>query len=237
MTINNLKTQTLYKEKTDQWSSHSILHRWLMNFPKGTKVLDVGTAQGIVGRKCADLGFSLKGIEPNREWANLAGRFYSDLLCSNIETAPDDYLANQDVIICADVLEHIPDPLAVLTRLVSLQQPGARLLVSVPNVANLWVRLQLLLGKFEYSDKGILDRTHLRFFTRSTFKKMLSDCHLQVVEMKYTPLPLNLVNPFFQDHIMGRGLHSFLAQITNFIPTLFAYQFVANTILVSEGGS
>lgn len=233
----SVETQSLYTEKTDRWSSHSILYAWLTKFPKDTKVLDVGTAHGIVGRRCEDLGFILKGIEPNREWANIATGFYGDMLCSNIETAPDDYIANQDVIICADVLEHTPDPQAILSRLVSLQQPGARFLLSVPNVANLWVRLLLLFGKFEYSDKGILDRTHLRFFTRATFKQLLRASHLQVVEMKYTPIPLPLVNPFFQDNMLGRGLHWALAQVTNLMPTLFAYQFVANTILVREGGS
>jgi 2-polyprenyl-3-methyl-5-hydroxy-6-metoxy-1,4-benzoquinol methylase len=230
-------TPTLYAEKTDRWSSHTILHTWIQKFAKGTRILDVGAAHGIIGRQCAGLGFILKGIEPNRDWAETARDFYSDMLCSTIEAAPEGYLADQDVILCADVLEHTPDPQTVLARLVSLQHPGARFLVSVPNVANIWVRLQLLFGKFEYADKGILDRTHLRFFTRATFKQMLSECHLQVVEMKYTPIPLNLVHPFFQDCILGRGMHWMLAQVTQFIPALFAYQFVAHTILVREGGS
>lgn len=226
-----------YLEKTDAWSSHSIISAWVKEFPPGTRVLDIGTAAGVIGRQSSGLGLSRKGIEPNPEWAEIAREFYEEMLRSTLEAAPDDFLANQEVIICADILEHTVDPQKALQRLVSLQQPGSCFLLSVPNVANLWVRMQLLFGKFNYAENGILDRTHLHFFTRSTFIEMLSACNLRIEKLKYSPIPLNLVNPFFQTTAVGRSLHDLLARVTRGIPTLFAYQFVAKTILENKEGS
>ncbi len=67
------------------------------------------------------------------------------------------------------MLEHLSDPLAALVVGQPASRPGGVVIVSVPNVAHLWVRLSLLAGRFDYADRGILDRTHLRFFTRRTF--------------------------------------------------------------------
>jgi len=117
-------------------------------------------------------------------------------------------------IIFADVLEHLRSPEAVLAAAKTLLEPDGEVFVSVPNVANWRVRLRLLLGRFEYKDTGILDRTHLRFFTRHTAVKLIHSCGYQVVGMKTTS---------------GRG---------KFIPTLlsalapgwFAYQFIFKAV-------
>ena len=73
--------------------------------------------------------------------------------------------------------------------------PRGTVIVSVPNVAHLWVRLSLLAGRFDYADRGILDRTHLRFFTRRSLLALLRAAGLAVVELAVTPVPLPLVVP------------------------------------------
>ena len=88
------------------------------------------------------------------------------------------------------MLEHLSDPLAALVALDGTLAAGGRVIASVPNVAHLWVRLQLLAGRFEYADRGILDRTHLRFFTRRTFIALLAQAGLAVEELAVTPVPL-----------------------------------------------
>lgn len=199
-------------------------------YPPGTRVLDIGTAAGTLARICRSHDFNMSGLEPNPEWARLAEPYYDRLICSTLDHAPDEFLAGYDVVVCADVLEHLPDPQAALHRIVSLQRPGAAFLVSVPNVANITVRLALLAGKFNYTDRGILDRTHLKFFTRRSFLEFVHDQQLQVEALHTTPIPLNLVHPFFETSWFGRSLHGMLARITCVFPGLFGYQFIVKAV-------
>jgi hypothetical protein len=99
-------------------------------------------------------------------------------------------------------------------------------MVSVPNVAHLWVRLNLLLGRWEYQDRGILDRTHLRFFTRRSFRRLLAEAGLAVESLTVTPVPLPLVVP---ERLHGRWLdrvHGVSALLARCWPGGLAYQFV-----------
>ncbi len=124
-----------------------------------------------------------------------------------------------------DILEHLPDPDTVLKRLVECQPSNALFIISVPNIANLWVRLNLLMGKFDYTDRGILDRTHLHFFTRRTLVNMIQNSGLEILSIQATPIPLELVSRFFVT-LPGRFIHAVLARFTHWLPTLLGYQFV-----------
>jgi 2-polyprenyl-3-methyl-5-hydroxy-6-metoxy-1,4-benzoquinol methylase len=218
-----------YQDKFDPWSSHSVIRNWLRPFPAGTRILDVGTATGTLGRMCQNSGFLITGIEPNPEWAEAAQPFYDRVVVGLLDFVPDDFIAGQDVVVLADVLEHMPDPQESLRRLVVLQQPGTCFFISVPNIANLWVRLNLLFGRFEYTDRGILDRTHLRFFTHRSFLQFLQDSGLKVVSLTVTPIPLPLVSPFFQSNSMGRFVYNIFASLTRLFPTLLGYQLVTKS--------
>ena len=96
-----------------------------------------------------------------------------------------------DAIVAADVLEHLKDPLEALNRLRPFLKPDGFFVISVPNVAHGSVRLALLSGDFEYADIGLLDSTHLRFFTRETLEKLLDDAELGLVEMRRHELDLD----------------------------------------------
>jgi 2-polyprenyl-3-methyl-5-hydroxy-6-metoxy-1,4-benzoquinol methylase len=219
-----------YLDKADPWSSHSAIRRRITRLRAGLKILDVGTATGTLGRLCAGAGFELYGLEPNEEWAALAQPHYAALSTTSLEEAADAFLSGYDVVVCADVIEHMARPEAELRRLVSLQPEGCIFIISVPNVANVWVRLHLLFGRFDYADRGILDRTHLRFFTRRTFMALLGAVGLRVTDIDVTPIPLSLVHPWFHQAAAGRFLHMCLARLTRLRPTLLGYQFIAQTI-------
>lgn len=201
----------------------------MIQLPKGARVLDVGTATGTLGRMCQDIGITLNGIEPNQEWGEIAQPYYHKLLTTHVENCPDDFLSGYDAIICADVLEHLAYPEATLHKLISLQSCGCRFLISVPNIANIWVRVNLLLGKFEYTERGILDRTHLRFFTQKTFLEMIRSVGLTIINIYTTPIPINLVFPRLHEHIWGRPVQKQLNLITQMIPRVLGYQFVGET--------
>lgn len=215
-----------YQDKPDPWSSHSVIAAQLEYFPKGTRILDIGTASGTIGRICNGKDFILHGIEPVVEWAKVSRPYYAELLTQELQQTPDSFLTGQDVVICADVLEHMPDPDLQLKRLVTLQSEGSRFIISIPNNANLWIRLNLLFGNFDYTDRGILDKTHLRFFTQRTAKQMIVASGLKVLKIIPTPIPLPLVHPFFKDSALGIGLHRLLANLTKILPRLLGYQFV-----------
>ncbi len=219
-----------YAEKDDPWSSHSRICAWLAELPPGSRILDVGTAAGVFGRRLLQSGLVLNGIEPNPEWAASARAYYAELLCCPIEDAPPDFLTGYDAVVCGDVLEHLVAPEVTLRQLLSLQQPGCLFILSVPNVANIWVRLQLLFGRFEYAERGILDRTHLHFYTRRTLLRMLSEAGLHILQVEATPIPLNQVHPFFASRPAGRVLHRMLAFSTRLWPTLLGYQFVVKAV-------
>ena len=170
-----------YHDKSSRWSSHSQIVAKLANLPEHSRVLDVGTATGMLARMSQRNSLYIYGVEANAEWAEAAAPFYKEIVARPIEEVGDDFLSGYQAVILGDILEHLPVPDSALRRLVNLQSSGSMFVISVPNVANFWVRLNLLLGRFDYSDRGILDRTHLRFFTRKTLVKMVKEAGLDVM--------------------------------------------------------
>lgn len=215
----------MYEQKDEPGSSHYLLKHYLSQTPANTKVLDVGTATGLLGILLQNSPLKLYGIEPNLVWAKKAEQYYEQVFVGRLEDTQEEYLKNYDVVVCADVLEHLVDPNLQLIRLVRLQAPNTKFLVCVPNVANIWLRVNLLCGKFEYTNRGILDRTHLRFFTLRSFKELLTSSGLTIEIIKPTPIPLMLINPFFVNNYFGRFIQAALKNLTYLLPTLLGYQF------------
>jgi len=214
-----------YLDKPSPWSSHSLIAGYLKKLPAQSRVLDIGTASGTLARMCQDHPLQLFGVEPNPDWARLASPLYEKIFVGFIQDAESEFLTGYDVVVLGDVLEHLPMPGVILQTLVNLQPSGSMFLISVPNIANIWVRLNLLLGNFNYADRGILDRTHLRFFTRNTLSAMLKNTGLEILSINVTPIPLELVSGFFLS-TPGRWLHAIFARLTALLPTLLGYQFV-----------
>ena len=131
-----------------------------------------------------------------------------------------------DVIVLADVLEHLRQPLNVLIHLRDLLSSTGRFVISVPNVANIYVRLSLLFGRFEYADRGILDETHLRFFTLNSACALVQKAALRVKQIVVTPIPLPLVLPSTREGASCHFLHRANWAITQIWKRLFAYQMI-----------
>jgi 2-polyprenyl-3-methyl-5-hydroxy-6-metoxy-1,4-benzoquinol methylase len=214
-----------YFDKPSPWSSHSLIAGHLKHLPPQSRVLDVGTASGSLARMCQEGSLRLFGIEPNPDWAQMASPLYEKIFVGSIQDADDEFLSGYDVVILADVLEHLSMPDIVLQKVVHLQSPGTLLIISVPNIANVWIRLNLLAGRFDYADRGILDRTHLHFFTRKTLIELLRSAGLEVLSLEVTPIPLELISSSFLSP-PGNWLHAGLARLTSLFPTLLGYQFV-----------
>ncbi len=146
------------------------------------RVLDVGCAAG-------RLGASIKyrqpaivcGIELEPSAARHAEQVLDEVCSQDLDAGALDAIDGPfDAIVAADVLEHLKDPWRVLAELSDKLRPGGVLVASLPNIANLGVLAALVSGRFDYQDAGILDRTHLRFFTKATAGEMLRSAGLEV---------------------------------------------------------
>jgi len=156
----------------------------------GRLVLDVGCAHGHLAEALRARGCRVVGVEQDPEDAARARTHCEQVLDCDLEqpgwTAP---LTGRrfDVIVFADVLEHLRDPARVLREACQLLAPGTGMVVaSIPNVAHVSVRLELLLGSFRREALGILDETHLRFFTRDTVHELFASCGLAIDSWDYT---------------------------------------------------
>lgn len=158
----------------------------IRDIPQGLhRVLEVGCAEGATGATLKNNGCAREvvGIELNPDAANVASARLDKVICADVETV--DFSAESldegsfDYIICGDVLEHLKDPWYQLGRLLTLLKSGGKFIVSLPNIRYYGIVFPLLFhDDFEYRSSGILDQTHLRFFTKSTSIKMLTGAGL-----------------------------------------------------------
>jgi 2-polyprenyl-3-methyl-5-hydroxy-6-metoxy-1,4-benzoquinol methylase len=172
--------------------------------PRGGAVLDVGCASGgLLAALDAEAGHR-EGIELDPV-AAAAARAHADAVHVGPVDEVDVAEAAFDVVVLGDVLEHLPDPHVALERAQRWLRPDGRLVISLPNVAHWTVRLGLLLGRWEYRDRGILDDTHLRFFTRSSIEDLFAGSGFVIDEVRginrYSPrsLPRSVLTRFMGD--------------------------------------
>jgi 2-polyprenyl-3-methyl-5-hydroxy-6-metoxy-1,4-benzoquinol methylase len=216
-----------YQSKiNDRYSSHSVILA-RVDEGKGKRLLDVGSAQGLLAERFTQRGFEVTCIEGSVELAALGKDKCHEMIVADLDKPLPQLRGQFDVIVYGDILEHLRNPMEVFTGFNRLLRPEGLVIVSVPNVAHLWVRLNLLFGRFPYADRGILDRTHLRFFTLSYFREFLAGAGLDCDEILATPVPLLLVVP---DRYQGKWLqvlHAMSAQLARCWKGMFGYQFVA----------
>ena len=197
----------------------------------GSSVLDIGTGVGALGdylttmKKC-----KVDGVEKEQEFANKASPFYRMLYSVDIEKSKlIDIISDRqyDYIVLADVIEHLRDPGDILKQIPLLMNKGAHLLLSVPNVAHAGIIASLLSGDFTYRDDGLLDSTHLRFFTRTSLCELLELHGFRVNSV--TPLYKDISETEFKEYFIDvyapAVVRALLAQ-----PDSLTYQFIVDAV-------
>src|SRR3984893_11634679 len=174
-------------------SSHDLLRRRIRALPAGLRLLDLGAARGHLRRAVRGRCAFPAGVEPDTALPSSARDGYDAWRTADAMEGGWD--SPFDVVVCADVLEHLARPQALLERIQGWLVPGGTLLVSLPNIANVSVRLSLLAGRFRYADRGILDRTHLSFYTRRTGRELLEGSGFRVLSADATRMPYQLALP------------------------------------------
>lgn len=214
-----------YTLKGDAYSSHSIIRDWLGD-GHGRRLLDVGAADGLLSRHLTERGWKVTAIEADPELARAGAAHCERMVVADLGRGVPPIGGEFDAIVCGDVLEHLAEPAVALAALVPLLAAGGEIVISVPNVAHLWVRLSLMAGRFDYTERGILDRTHLRFFTRRTLDRLLEDAGLVPVRRTATPVPLYQVVPSRWHGRTLAAVHALSAAAARTLPSVLGYQLV-----------
>jgi 2-polyprenyl-3-methyl-5-hydroxy-6-metoxy-1,4-benzoquinol methylase len=214
-----------YPIKHSSWSSHQFARQAVMT---GDEVLDIGCGRGVLAGEMVERGCRVVGVDfiPSDQVApGLEQYIQTDLMANGIAEVGSRLGDRKfDKILLLDIIEHLTDPASVVRECCKLLRPGGQLIVSVPNVANISVRFLLLFGHFDYSERGILDRTHLRFFTRRTIRELLAAEGCSVAKHRMTVIPLEvIVSLSLRSPIMRLG-HGLLILLTRLMPGLFGYQ-------------
>lgn len=165
-------------------------HTMIVDMVGGNKrVLEFGCASGFVSRALRDRGCQVVGVEIDPEFASLAKEFCEEVVIGDAETLDLEAALGDrtfEVAIFGDVLEHLTDPLQMLRRVRKWLVPEGYVVASLPNVAHGAVRLALLTGRFDYRPEGLLDETHVRFFTHDSVKDLFHQAGFVVVETQRT---------------------------------------------------
>ncbi len=207
----------------DDDSSVARLLEWVR---PDSRILEIGPATGMMTRLMAELHrASITAVEIDSAAAEQARPWCEKIIVGSIEdTNVHDQLRSErfDTIVCADVLEHLVDPWAVLSFLKSLLAQDGEVLISIPNVGHTGVLAELFAGMFRYRRDGLLDETHLRFFTRHSVEDLLSRCKLEPLLWARTvraPLATE-----FRPEV--QGLSSGIRSLLQSLPDSDTYQFL-----------
>ena len=226
----------MYDTSLDRSVSNNS-HTQLLDLVGGRKtVLDVGCATGYLAEALAGQGCTVSGIEYDAAAAELARPFLDHLVVGDLATMDlAEELGDRrfDVILLGDVLEHLMDPGPVLARLVTLLAPAGSVVISVPNVSHGSVRLALLQGRWEYRDLGLLDRTHVRFFTRHTLLEMLRGAGLVAAEIRTTTMDPLAAEVVVDANRLPAGVVDWVREQ----PDAQTYQFLVRAVVDDAAGA
>ncbi len=189
------------------------------------RVLEVGCATGYMSRVLRDHGCQVVGIEIDSKAAARASAFCERVIVGDVEQMD---LARElgedrfDVVVAADVLEHLKDPLPILRAVKGYLRADGYIVASIPNIGHGSVRLALLGGLFPYSELGLLDRTHLRFYTRDSIKKLFEDAECVIEHLERQEKRIEDSEVPYDREAVPPGLVETLSQD----PEALTYQFI-----------
>lgn len=179
------------------------------------KILEIGCAGGSTGeaalqqRKCG----SYIGVEINPEVAEIARGRLTEVITANVEEIDLPFSNDSfDALILSEVLEHLIDPWTTVEKLAKLVKPGGIVLASSPNISHYTVIGRLLKGQWHLTDRGVMDRTHLRWFTPQTFKTLFEGADFEVYRVEPV-VPLAFRTRLIDRLTGSRFRHLFMRQI------------------------
>jgi SAM-dependent methyltransferase len=216
----------VYKFKASVYSSHRLIMNTLPQDGAGKSLLDVGCGDGYLGAIFAERGYNVTGLERRGG--------YSDQFPASVRLIETDLEGGlpplgeaYDYVLCADILEHLRRPEDLLMQLRTVLKPGGVLVASLPNSGNFYFRLNVLAGRFPQNDKGLFDRTHVRFYTWDGWCGLLESTGFRIASVNPTSIPFELI---FGDSAPVHALERVYYQTARLWKALLAYQFLLTAV-------
>jgi glycosyltransferase involved in cell wall biosynthesis/SAM-dependent methyltransferase len=180
-----------YGLKAGETSSHARILGWLSKVPP-SRILDLGCSSGLLGEQLRQLGHVVVGVDVQHH-AGVHGRLDSFVTADLDDGIPAVVGGDFDVILAADVIEHVRRPERLLLEARQLLAAGGVVIACVPNFGHWYPRTRTALGLFDYDQRGILDSGHVRFFTKRSFEKLLAKTGFRVHRQLATGLPIDVI--------------------------------------------
>ncbi|MFL5780721.1 MAG: class I SAM-dependent methyltransferase [Thermoleophilaceae bacterium] len=214
-----------YGELVKRYGLPAAAQLMLAEVPPGARVLDVGCAIGYLAEQLTTRGCTVIGFERHRPSAAAAEAHCEQVIVGDIEAEADRVRieGSFDVVLLGDVLEHLVDPWDTLRFVGSVLSKSGVVVASIPNVASWPVRLALLRGSFDYANVGLMDRTHLRWFTRASARELARTAGFEVERERFSPIE---VPPGRLRRALPRVTDVAVKTILRIWPELMAQQFI-----------
>jgi SAM-dependent methyltransferase len=211
-----------YALKESPYSSHSLLLARMPAPGDRRRVLDIGCGPGYLSRILSGRGYCVTAIE-----RALVAQLPADIefLEWDLDGGLPPLAGGYDYILCADVLEHLRDPLVLLRQARAALAPGGALFASLPNSGHAYFRWNVLRGRFPQQDRGLFDRTHLRFYTWEGWRNLFAGAGFRIDSLAVSGVPVGLALPRWNPSLVGaleRASHG----AARLWKTMFAYQFI-----------
>ncbi|GIF74915.1 bifunctional glycosyltransferase/class I SAM-dependent methyltransferase [Asanoa siamensis] len=211
-----------YAFKDGDGTSHAVILEMMAQM-EPAKVLDIGCSGGRLAEFMRAAGHHVTGVD-YLEVPGVRDRvdvFYQADLTNGI---PPEIGVGFDVVIAGDIIEHLPRPTETMREIRRVLRPGGQVLLSVPNFGHWYPRARVLSGMFGYDRRGILDNTHLRFFTRASLRRLVRKAGFDLLDERATGLPLGVVTDADKTPLkMVRAIDKGLVRMR---PTFFGYQWI-----------
>jgi 2-polyprenyl-3-methyl-5-hydroxy-6-metoxy-1,4-benzoquinol methylase len=215
-----------YDLKRADETSHSHILRWLER-KRPSRVLDLGCADGRLGELLRACGHEVTGVDL-RKPEHVGERLDRFVEADLDDGIPDEVGDNYDIVLAADVLEHVRDPRRLLEECRQRIDRRGTVVASVPNFGHWYPRSRVALGRFDYDRRGILDFGHVRFFTRRSFERLASNAGLTVRRRESIGLPFEVLNRGADGgpSVRPSTLSKVEKTAVHVWPTLFGFQFL-----------
>jgi 2-polyprenyl-3-methyl-5-hydroxy-6-metoxy-1,4-benzoquinol methylase len=193
---------------------------------EGTRVLDLGCSQGLLAKPLREKEVRVTGVDGRAPDSRLA-RELETYLQWDLELPLELPVGREfDYVVCADVIEHLKGRRELLRSARRYLKPEGRLIISTPNIALWFYRLSLLVGRFEYGPRGVLDHDHTHLYTRDSFRREVEAAGFRVVKERVTALPFEVLFESTGRSRLVREVSQLYQRLARLWPEMFAYQFV-----------
>lgn len=218
-----------YTLKLSDTSSHMQI---VAAIEPNSRILDLGCSQGLLARPLLEKNVRVTGVDvgPGKRLASELDEYFQSDLEEPLELPHGRVF---DYVVVADVIEHLRNPTQLLRGARRYLKEDGRLIISTPNIALWFYRLSLLVGRFEYGPRGVLDETHVHLFTGATFRREVEKAGFQVLRRRVTALPFEVV---FESTGRSRAIHILASAyhlLARLWPAMFAYQYVLEAAITT----